>query len=150
MTLATACLTAPRHREGPALDDLPRPGRVVVTMLRGTAAAGGGACTLLGDAGLGGRCLAALVALLGVLHAGGRRPDVAAPRHPVLTMDELALHDALAALQHGRPWHVQRLLASWLAPAAVPRAVGLLAVVAEELSRAGLRLSGEGGAAMLH
>jgi hypothetical protein len=150
MTLATASLTAPPHGDRPALDDLPRPGRALVTMLRGTAAAGGGACAPLGDAGLGARCLAALVALVGVLQAGGRRLDIAAPRDPALTTDELALHDALTALQRGWPWRVQRLFAAWVAPAAVPRAVGLLAVVAEELSRAGLRLSGERGSAMLH
>jgi hypothetical protein len=150
MTLATAHLTAFPHGHRPAFDDLPRSGRVVVTMLRGTAAAGIGACTLLGGAGLGGRCLAALVALLGVLEAGGRVAEVAAPSDPVLTADELALHDALAALQRGRPWHVQRLLASWLAPPAVPRAVGLLAVVAEELSRAGLPLPVRDGDPMLH
>jgi hypothetical protein len=150
MTVAHALVTAsPRGRQL-ALDDLPRAGRTLVTLLRGTAGSGSGACTLLGEAGLGGRCLAALVALLGVLHAGGRRPDVAAPGDPVLTLDEIALHDALASLQRGMPWRVQRLLASWVAPPAVPRAVGLLAVVADELSRAGLRLPAGETVPMLH
>jgi hypothetical protein len=150
MTPPTDCLTQPCPSEGPALEDLSRPGRVIVALLRGASVSGGDACTLLGESGLGGRCLAALVALLGVLAAGGRRPDVAAPRDPVLTLDELAIHDSLASLQQGRPWQVQRLLGSWLAPALVPHAVGLLAVVAEELSRAGLRITGERSATMLH
>lgn len=134
----------------PALDDLPEAGRIAVIALRGCAASSAAACLVLHDAGLSGRCLGALVALLGLVRAGGRGLDLASPCHPRLTGDELALAAALSALQRGTPWRCQGIVRAWVAPPVVPRALGLLGLVAEELARAGLRLPPVPTAASVH
>lgn len=123
-----------------ALNNRPQSGQIAVVALRGCASSSVDICRTLQGAGLSGRCLGAMVALVGLVRAGGRTIDVASRHHPWLTQDELMFAAAISALQRGTPWQCQRLVAGWVAPTLVPRALGLLALIAEEFARAGLRL----------
>lgn len=98
-------------------------------------------CTLFRCGGVADGAYGAFAAALSLLGAAGRGTlDLRHLHDRTLSGDEEGLIVAIAALQQGAPWRAQRILAGWLAPPAVPRAVALLAVTAEGLSAAGHRL----------
>ncbi|WP_291295268.1 hypothetical protein [Elioraea sp.] len=98
-------------------------------------------CTVFRCGGVTQEAYGAFAAVLSLLGAVGRGPPDFRHLHDrTLSGDEEGLIDAIAALQHGAPWRAQRMLSGWFDPAAVPRAVALLAVTAEGLSAAGHRL----------
>lgn len=142
MTGLSAHAPLPTPGDGHAVADLGPASRRVLAAIRGVAREGLGPCAILGHARLGAQGLAAFAAMLGLLRAAGHAaPHVLTLEDPALSADEEALIDSLAALQEGEPWRAQRHLSGWLPPHAVPRAIGLMALSARHLARAGLLLS---------
>lgn len=125
-----------------AVAELAPAARQVLAAIRATIAEGLSPCAALASARLGAEGVAAFAAMLGVFRAAGHAaPSVLPLEEAWLSADEAALLDCLGALQSGAPWRAQRLLASWFPPCAVPRAIGLVALSARHLARAGLWLA---------
>jgi hypothetical protein len=128
--------------EGASVSDLAPASRRVLAAVRAVAAEGLSPCVILGHARLGAEGLAAFAAMLGLLRAAGHAaPRVCPLEDECLSADEAGLIESLAALQEGEPWRAQRHLSSWLPPHAVPHAIGLMALSARHLARAGLVLT---------
>ncbi len=98
-------------------------------------------CALFRCAGMASDAFAAFASLLSLLSACPSAPGFGALHDASLTDGEEGLLSALAALQEGEPWRAQRVVADWGPPAAAPRAIGLLAVIARCFAGAGLPLS---------
>jgi hypothetical protein len=125
--------------------------RRVLAAVRAVAAEGLTPCVILGQARIEAEGLAAFAAMIGVLRAAGHAaPRVRTLDDACLSPDEEALIDSLAALQEGEPWRAQRHVSGWLPPHAVPRAIGLMAISARHLARAGLTLTPSGAVHTLH
>lgn len=102
-------------------------------------------CQILGAAGVRPSVFAAFAGLLALLATV--RPDAPlflAPGDDQIAPLEHDLLAALDALQQGEPWRSQRILASWLPPAAAPRAIALMAVAAKGFAAAGLGIAPTG------
>lgn len=151
MTGLSARAPAPWQGEGRDVATLGPDARRVLAAIRAVAAEGLSPCVILGHARLRADGLAAFAAMLGVLRAAGHAaPHVSTLADAALSHDEAALLDCLAALQDGEPWRAQRHLSGWLPPHAVPHAIGLMALSARHLARAGLWITVNRRATILH
>jgi len=151
MTGLSALAQATPGDDRDAVSDLAPASRRVLAAVRAVAAEGLTPCVILGHARLGADGLAAFAAMIGLLRAAGHAaPRVCPLDDECLSADEAGLIDSLAALQEGEPWRAQRHVSSWLPPHAVPRAIGLMAISARHLARAGLFLTPRGEVHTLH
>lgn len=147
-----SALSPDRHRDhGQAVSDLAPASRRVLAAVRALAAEGLTPCVILGHARLGAEGLAAFAAMIGLLRAAGHAAPCVCPlEDDCLSADEAGLIESLSALQLGEPWRAQRHVSSWLPPHAVPRAIGLMALSARHLARAGLVLAPRGTVPTVH
>lgn len=107
-------------------------------------------CALFRCAGLAPDAFAAFANLLALLSACPSGPGFGSLHDAWLSEGEEQLVEAVGALQSGKPWRAQRIVADWVPPAAAPHAIGLMARIARSLAGAGLKLTTKPDRPVLH
>ena len=142
-------MSAPYHpASGPtSFAALPPPARLVIAALRAarldlarsSAWEDGELLALCDAAGLRRDAAARLGACVVLLLREARSPPcVGPPGSAGVTGDELALVEAIAAMQAGRPWQAQQVVRRWLPTRRQVQGIALLAVPARDLAVVGI------------